>query len=123
MGLDWRGGVAMICAFAAREVFVSAMALMYRIDEAEGDGLADRMLVRMSEVRFEDSGKRIFTPSSVLGMILFFMIALQCLSTAAVSKQESGGWKLPAAQLVLYTGGAYALSVALVQGLRALGVS
>ncbi len=123
MGLDWRGGVAMICAFAAREVFVSAMALMYRIDEAQGDGLADRMLVRMSEVRFEDTGKPIFTVSSVLGMILFFMIALQCLSTVAVSKQETGGWKLPTAQLLLYTGGAYLLSVALVQGLRALGVA
>lgn len=123
MGLDWRGGVAMICAFAAREVFVSAMALMYRIDETKGDGLADRMLVRMSEVRFEDTGKKIFTISSVLGMILFFMIALQCLSTVAVSKQETAGWKLPAMQLVLYTGGAYILSVALVQGLRALGVT
>jgi ferrous iron transport protein B len=123
MGLDWRGGVAMLCAFAAREVFVSAMALMYRIDEAEGEGLADKMLVRMSEVRFEDTGKPIFTVSSVLGMILFFMIALQCLSTVAVAKHEMGGWKLPAAQLALYTGGAYLLSVALVQGLRALGVS
>ncbi len=122
LGLDWRGGVAMMCAFAAREVFVSAMALMYRIDEATGDGLADRMLVRMSEVRFEDTGKKIFTVSSVLGMILFFMIALQCLSTVAVSKHESGGWKLPAAQLLLYTGGAYVLAVVLVQGLRVLGV-
>ena len=123
MGLDWRGGVAMMCAFAAREVFVSAMALMYRIDETKGDGLADRMLVRMSEVRFEDTGKPIFTVSSVLGMILFFMIALQCLSTVAVSRQETGGWRLPAMQLLLYTGGAYVLSVALVQGLRALGIS
>jgi ferrous iron transport protein B len=56
-------------------------------------------------------------------MILFFMIALQCLSTVAVAKHESGGWKLPVTQLLLYTGGAYVLSVALVQGLRALGVS
>ena len=93
MGLDWRGGVAMICGFAAREVFVSAMALMYRIDDAggKGDGLADRSLARMGEVRFEDSGARVFTISSVLGVILFFMIALQCFSTVAVSKAESGG--------------------------------
>ncbi len=127
MGLDWRGGVAMICAFAAREVFVSAMVLMYRIDDGSADGknqgLANRLLARMSEVRFEDSGKKIFTVSSVLGVILFFMIALQCLATVAVSRQESGGWKLPALQLALYTGGAYVLSVALVQGLRALGVA
>lgn len=124
MGLDWRGGVAMICGFAAREVFVSAMALMYRIDDAGGKdkGLADRLLARMGEVRFEDTGARVFTISSVLGVILFFMIALQCFSTVAVAKAESGGWKLAAAQLVLYTGTAYVLTVALVQGLRALGV-
>lgn len=125
MGLDWRGGVAMICGFAAREVFVSALALMYRIDETGGgdDGLADRLLARMAEVRFEDTGEKVFTVSSVLGVILFFMIALQCFSTVAVAKAESGGWKLAAAQLALYTGTAYALTVALVQGLRALGVS
>jgi ferrous iron transport protein B len=125
MGLDWRGGVAMICAFAAREVFVSAMALMYRIDDTgDGDdGLADRLLARMSDVRFEDTGERVFTLSSVLGVILFFMIALQCLSTVAVAKAESGGWKLAAVQLAFYTGIAYALAVALVQGLRALGVA
>jgi ferrous iron transport protein B len=131
MGLDWRGGVAMICGFAAREVFVSAMALMYRVDESdeagatdgtEEDGLADRLLTRMSEVTFEDTGEKVFTLSSVLGVILFFMIALQCFSTVAVAKAESGGWKLAAIQLAAYTGAAYVLTVALVQGLRALGV-
>ncbi|MDB5106051.1 MAG: feoB [Fibrobacteres bacterium] len=123
MGLDWRGGVAMICGFAAREVFVSAMALMYRIDDTEGDGLADRLLARMGEVTFEDTGEKVFTVSSVLGVILFFMIALQCFSTVAVAKAESGNWKFAAIQLVVYTGVAYVLTVILVQGLRALGVS
>jgi ferrous iron transport protein B len=124
MGLDWRGGVAMICGFAAREVFVSAMALMYRIDESEGDdGMADKLLARMSEVTFEDTGEKVFTFSSVLGVILFFMIALQCFSTVAVAKAESGGWRFAAIQLVAYTGVAYVLTVALVQGLRALGIA
>jgi ferrous iron transport protein B len=124
MGLDWRGGVAMMCGFAAREVFVSAMALMYRIDDGgDGDGLADRLLARMSEVTFEGSQEKVFTVSSVLGIILFFMIALQCLSTVAVAKAETGGWRIAAIQLAVYTGVAYLLTVALVQGLRALGVS
>jgi ferrous iron transport protein B len=123
MGLDWRGGVAMICGFAAREVFVSAMALMYRIDDTQGDGLADRLLARMSEVTFEGTNDKVFTVSSVLGVILFFMIALQCFSTVAVAKAESGGWKLAAIQLVVYTGVAYVLTVILVQSLRALGVA
>ena len=122
MGLDWRGGVAMMCGFAAREVFVGSMALMYRIEEESGRGLTDRMLATMSEARFENSGEKIFTTASVLGIILFFMIALQCFPTVAVSRQEAGGWKLPAIQLLVYTGGAYLLAVALVQGLRAIGV-
>ncbi|MEO7425403.1 MAG: ferrous iron transport protein B [Fibrobacteria bacterium] len=123
MGLDWRGGVAMICGFAAREVFVSAMALMYRIDDTEGDGLADRLLARMSEVTFEGTQEKVFTISSVLGVILFFMIALQCFSTVAVAKTEAGGWKFAAVQLAVYTGAAYVLTVILVQGLRAMGVA
>ncbi|HKP96490.1 MAG TPA: ferrous iron transporter B, partial [Fibrobacteria bacterium] len=80
-------------------------------------------LARMSEVTFEGSQEKVFTVSSVLGVILFFMIALQCFSTVAVAKAESGGWKLAAIQLAVYTGVAYLLTVALVQGLRALGVA
>jgi ferrous iron transport protein B len=123
MGLDWRGGVAMMCGFAAREVFVSAMALVYRAGEGPGEGLTNRLLVTMSQARFEDTGERIFTPSSGLGIIVFFLIALQCFPTVAVSRNETGGWKLPLLQLAAYTGGAYVLAVATVQALRALGVA
>jgi ferrous iron transport protein B len=128
MGLDWRGGVAMMCGFAAREVFVSAMALVYRAGEdpaaKPGDaGLTDRLLVSMKEARFEGTDERIFTVSSGLGIIVFFLIALQCFPTVAVSRNETGGWKLPLIQLGVYTGGAYVLAVITVQALRALGVS
>jgi ferrous iron transport protein B len=123
MGIDWRGGVAMICGFAAREVFVGSLALMYRIEDEDEEGLTGKLLATMSEATFEGTGERIFTPASVIGLILFFMIALQCFPTVAVSKNETGGWKLPALQLVAYTGGAWVLAVLVVQGLRALGVS
>lgn len=125
MGLDWRGGVAMMCGFAAREVFVSAMALVYRAgdDKTNGSGLTDRLLNTMAEARFEGTGERIFTTSSGLGIIVFFLIALQCFPTVAVSRNETGGWKLPLLQLVAYTGGAYILAVITVQALRAFGVA
>lgn len=123
MGLDWRGGVAMICGFAAREVFVGSLALMYRIEEEDEEGLTGKLLATMQEARFEDTGERIFTVASGIGIILFFLIALQCFPTVAVARNETGGWKIPAVQLVLYTGGAYLLAVAVVQGLRALGVA
>ncbi len=122
MGLDWRGGVAMISGFAAREVFVSALALMYRIEDQDQKGLEKKILARMSEVKFENSDQKVFTLSSVLGIILFFMIALQCFPTVAIARKEMGNWKIPLLQLVIYTGGAYALTVILVQGLRALGL-
>lgn len=122
MGIDWRGGVAMICGFAAREVFVGSLALMYRIEDEDEEGLTGKLLATMSEATFEDSGERIFTVASVIGILIFFIIALQCFPTTAVARNETGGWKIPAAQLVLYTGGAWVLAVAVVQGLRALGV-
>jgi len=124
LGLDWRGGVAMICGFAAREVFVSSLALVYRVQETQNDaGLSGKLLSRMHDLRFEDTGKLIFTPSTCVGMIVFFMIALQCLSTVAVARKEFGSWKPALIQLALFTGGAYVLAVITVQGLRALGVA
>lgn len=121
MGLDWRGGVALLCGFAAREVFVGSLALVYRVDGDE-DGLTGRLLAAMGDLRFESTGAPIFTTASCLGLLLFYMIALQCFPTVAVARQEMGSWKLALGQLVLFTGGAYALAVALVQGLRALGI-
>ncbi len=124
LGLDWRGGVAMICGFAAREVFVSSLALVYRVQESQDEaGLSGKLLGRMHDLRFEDTGAKIFTPSTCVGMIVFFMIALQCLSTVAVARKEFGSWKTALAQLALFTGGAYVLAVITVQGLRALGVA
>jgi ferrous iron transport protein B len=122
MGLDWRGGVALICGFAAREVFVGSLALMYRIEDEDEEGLTGKLLATMGEARFEDTGERIFTVASAVGLMVFFLIALQCFPTTAVARNETGGWKIPAIQLALYTGGAYVLAVVVVQGLRALGV-
>ncbi len=123
MGLDWRGGVALISGFAAREVFVSALALVYRVQEdGDEDGLTGKLLAALPNLRFEDSGKPIFTLSTCLGMLLFYLIALQCFPTVAVARSEMGSSKLAFLQLFLFTGVAYALAVALVQGLRALGI-
>jgi ferrous iron transport protein B len=123
MGLDWRGGVALISGFAAREVFVGSLALVYRVQELDDDaGMTGKLFARMSELRFESDGRRIFTVSTCLGILLFYLIALQCFPTVAVAKGEMGGWRPALIQLALFTGAAYLLAVGLVQGLRALGV-
>lgn len=126
MGLDWRGGVALISGFAAREVFVGSLALVYRVQEAEDDeGMAGKLLAQLSELRFESgpsAGELIFTFSTCIGILIFYLIALQCFPTVAVSRNESGSWKFALTQLAAFTGGAYVLAVAAVQGLRLLGV-
>jgi ferrous iron transport protein B len=125
MGLDWRGGVALISGFAAREVFVSAMALVYRVPESETDGedgLTGKLLATLPTLKFEDTGEPIFTLSTCLGMLLFYIIALQCFPTVAVARNEMGSSKLAFIQLAFFTGLAYGLAVALVQGLRAFGI-
>lgn len=122
MGLDWRGGVALISGFAAREVFVSSMALVYRVDEAEDDDARTQKLMDTMRTAVHADGSLIFKPSTCLGLILFYMIALQCFPTVATARAESGSWKFALGQLFALTGLAWLLSVALVQGLRILGL-
>lgn len=128
MGLDWRGGVALISGFAAREVFVGSLALVYRVQDVDEDdeGMTGKLLAQLSELRFESGpaeGRRIFTFSTCIGILIFYLIALQCFPTVAVSRNESGSWKFALVQLAVFTGGAYVLAVAAVQGLRAFGIS
>lgn len=118
MGLDWRGGVGLMSAFAAREVFVSTLAVVYNVSENDGD---KGLISAMQEAKFSD-GTPIFTTAVVWGLIIFFMIALQCLSTVGVMIRESGSWKLAMIQLVSFNVLGYVLAVAVVQGLRAFGV-
>lgn len=123
MGFDWRVGVGLISAFAAREVFVSSMAVVFHITETDSEeGLTDSLLKTMSEATAPD-GLPLFTVSSVLGLIIFFMIALQCLSTVGVAKREFGSWKWALGQLAIFNVVAYLLAVAIVQGLRAFGIT
>ncbi len=122
MGLDWRVGVAILTSFAAREVFVSSMALMFKITEADDNSIQSSIIKAMRNVKTDD-GKPMFTVSSIIGLILFFVIALQCISTMAITRRETGGWRIPLIQFAMYSGGAYLISVIVVNTLRLLGVS
>ena len=114
MGVDWRVGVGLISAFAAREVFVSSLALIFQhTDEAKvqaEDGQTEGLLRALQEAR-TPSGDKVFTTGSVVGLILFFMIALQCMSTVATVYKESGSWKFALVQLVAFNFVAYCVAV------------
>lgn len=121
MGADWRVGVSLIASFAAREVFVSSLALIFHVTGEDDDGLQENLLQSMREAKIQSTGEKLFTFSTVLGLLVFFNIALQCLTTVAVAKKETGGWKIPLIQVITYTGVAYVLAIFTVQGLRLLG--
>lgn len=122
MGADWRVGVGLIAAFAAREVFVSSLAVMFNIAADDEAAQEQGLLAVMSEAK-NSSGEFIFTVSTVVGLLIFFMIALQCMSTVAVQVKESGSLKFALLQLVIFNVSAYILAVICVQGLRFIGIA
>lgn len=121
MGVDWRVGVGLISAFAAREVFVSSLAIVFHVAGDE-DAQSEGLLQEMRTATIEGSGQPVFTTASILGLIIFFFFSLQCMSTVAVVRKETNSSRFVALQLLFYTGLGYLASVATVQGLRLAGV-
>lgn len=121
LGMDWRVGVALISAFAAREVFVSSLALIFKV--TEGDDIQTSILSAMRDAKIEATGEQLFTPATILGLIVFFIFAMQCLSTVAVSRKETGSWRIPILQIVIFTTTAYLLTLFTVNVLRFAGVA
>ncbi|MHB1687954.1 MAG: ferrous iron transport protein B [Ignavibacteriaceae bacterium] len=121
LGLDWRVGVSLISAFTAREVFVSSLALIFKVTDNEAT-LQNSILDAMRNAKIEGTNKKLFTTSTIFGLIVFFVFALQCLSTIAVSKKETGSWKIPMLQLLVFTSMAYIFAFITVNGLRLIGV-
>jgi ferrous iron transport protein B len=108
MGGDWRVGLGLVSAFAAREVFVSTLAIVMNADpESETQSL----LERMREATRAD-GAPLFTVASTAALLVFFMLALQCMSTVGVVYREMGSWKYALGQLVGMNTLAYVLACA-----------
>ena len=116
IGMDWRVGVSLISAFAAREVFVSSLALTFKVT-SEDDEEQSTLLNSLRNAKIEATGEKLFTVATSIGLIVFFIFALQCLSTVAVSRKETGGWKIPILQLVIFTSLAYIMTFITVNGL------
>lgn len=122
LGMDWRVGVSLISAFAAREVFVSSLALIFKVTGDEEE-LQEQLLGEMRRAEIGSTGEKLFTPATIIGLIVFFVFALQCLTTVAVSRKETGGWRIPLLQVILFTFIAYGATFVTVNALRALGIS
>ncbi len=120
LGMDWRIGVSLIAAFAAREVFVSSLALIFRVTDDEN--IQSSLLNAMQTATNQQTGEPLFTTATVIGLIVFFIFALQCISTIAVSRKETGGWRIPVLQLLIFTTTAYLFTFIIVNGLKLSGI-
>ena len=115
LGFDGRMGTAILTSFAAREVFVSSMAILYRVEESDDETETRNALRdRLTAAKWPD-GRPIFTTLSLISLLVFFVYALQCLPTTAVVARESGSWKWAAAQFIFMTAFAYAASLIVFQ--------
>jgi ferrous iron transport protein B len=123
LGFDWRIGIGLVTSFAAREVFVGTMAIVHNIgDDSSGDNDKNMGAIQgaLRGDRWPD-GRPVFTPLVCVGLMVFYVLALQCVSTVAVVRRETGGWFWPAFQFVYMTGLAYVASLVIYQGGRLLG--
>jgi len=112
LGFDWKIGIALITSFAAREVFVSTMATIYgAADQENKTGIVASMRRDINP----STGKPVYTAATAISLLLFYVFAMQCMSTLAVVQRETGSWKIPLYQFLYMTGIAYVASFAAYQ--------
>jgi ferrous iron transport protein B len=122
LGFDGRVGTAILTSFAAREVFNSSLAVLFRLDEGSGDEEMVRSTLRerISAATWPD-GSPLFTPLALVSLIVFYIYALQCLPTSAVVAREAGSWKWAVAQFLFMTTFAYTAALVVYQGGKIIG--
>ncbi len=118
LGFDWQIGIGLITSFAAREVFVSTMGVVFNAEAEDEDTTPLRQALLAA--RWPD-GRPLFTPLVCFTLMIFYVFAMQCVSTVAVVRRETNSWKWPLFQIGYLTGTAWILSFIVYQGGRALG--
>ena len=121
LGFDGRIGTAVLTSFAAREVFNASLGVIFRVEEGESDEeTRSQTRDRLAAATWPD-GRPLFTPLTLVSVLVFFIYALQCLPTSAVVAREAGSWKWAIRQFVFMTGFAYVASLIVFQGGKLLG--
>lgn len=109
LGYDWKIGIALITSFAAREVFVGTMATLYSVGDNTGDN--DDTLREKMQHAVKSDGSKVYTVATGVSLMIFYVFAMQCMSTLAIVRKETGSWKWPMIQFIYMTGLAYFLSM------------
>jgi ferrous iron transport protein B len=118
LGFDWRIGIGLINSFYAREVFVSTMGVVFNAESSSEN--TPPLREALVAAKWPD-GRALFTPLVCFTLMIFYVFAMQCMSTIAVVKRETNGWKWPIFQTLYMTGTAWILSFIVYQSGRALG--
>ncbi|AFU69226.1 ferrous iron transporter protein B FeoB [Psychroflexus torquis ATCC 700755] len=114
LGYDWKIGIAIISSFAAREVFVGTLATIYSVENDDEQTIKSRLAAETNPVL----GGPLFTFASGISLLLFYAFAMQCMSTLAIVRKETGTWKWPMIQLFGMSGFAYVVALIAFQILK-----
>jgi ferrous iron transport protein B len=118
LGFDWKMGVGLVGAFAAREVFVSTLGIVYSVGDAE-EGTTDLEGAMKSDTYAD--GRPVWTPLVAVSLLVWFVLAMQCVSTLAIVRRETGGWRWPLLMLLYMNGLAYVVCLMIYQVGRIVG--
>jgi ferrous iron transport protein B len=105
LGFDWKIGIAIVTSFAAREVFVGTMATLYSVEAADNSSLTQKL-----QAAKRPDGTAVYSFAAAISLMIFYVLAMQCMSTLAVVKRETQSWKWPTIQFFMMTGLAYLMS-------------
>jgi ferrous iron transport protein B len=121
LGYDWKMGIGLISSFAAREVFVGTMAVVYSMGpdvDIEDEGQKSSLLTRMRSEINANTGKPAYNFASGISLLLFYAFAMQCMATIGVVRKETGSWKWTLIQTLFMTGLAYVAALIAYQILK-----
>ena len=122
LGFDWQIGIGIISSFAAREVIVSTLAIVYGVGKDASENNQRSLYSTLQHARRTD-GTPIFNTATCASLLVFYILAAQCLSTTAVVRRETNSWKWPLFQIGYMTGLAYLAALLVYQGLRHLAAA
>lgn len=120
LGFDWKIGIGLITSFAAREVMVSTLATIYNVQDADEASVDLRQALQAE--RDPQTGAPVYTPLVALSLMVFFVLACQCMSTVAIVRRETDTWRWPLFMIAYMTVLAYLGSFAVFQGGKLIGM-
>jgi len=121
LGMDWKMGIGIVGSFAAREVFVSTMSTVYNVGEYEKGDEGTASLAKTMQDQRRPDGSILYTPLMGITLMVFYVFALQCVSTVAVVRRETNSWKWPVFQWAYMTALAWVLAFITWHGGHLLG--